>query len=167
MKYLYCPWRQSYSDDKSASRQTSASEQECVFCAHFKSNDDKKFLILKRYQHNVVMLNAFPYNAGHLLIIPYAHVSDLDQLDTQARHEMIDLTNMCITLVRSTLNAQGVNLGMNLGSIAGAGIPSHIHMHVIPRYARDTNFLVTVSETKIISYDLIKTYEKLLQALPK
>lgn len=166
MKYLYCPWRQSYSDDQSAARQAQASQQECVFCTQLKATQDKKFFILKRYQYNVIMMNTFPYNAGHLLVIPFEHVSDLDQLSTQARHEMMDLTNMCIPLLRQTLQAQGINLGMNLGLIGGAGIPSHIHMHVIPRYARDTNFLVTVSDTKTISYDLIQTYEKLLPALP-
>lgn len=164
MKHLYCPWRQSYSDDQSASRQEGASQQECVFCAQLAAEQDEKFFILKRGQHNVIMMNTFPYNAGHLLVIPYAHVSDLEQLTVQARQEMMELTTMCIPLLRQTLKAEGINLGMNLGSIGGAGIPSHIHMHVVPRYARDTNFLVTVSDTKAISYDLIHLYEKLQKA---
>jgi len=165
MKHLYCPWRQSYSDDQSAARQEGASEQECVFCTQLNAHCDEKYLILKRYQHNAIIMNIFPYNAGHLLVIPYAHVCDLNQLDPQARQEMMELTNTCTTLLRQTLSAEGANLGMNLGSIGGAGIPSHIHMHVVPRYARDTNFLVTIADTKAISYDLIQTYEKLKKAL--
>lgn len=161
MKNLYCPWRQSYSDDTSTKRQPEASAQECVFCTQFSADQDVQHFILKRYTHNVVMLNKYPYNAGHLLIVPFNHVSDLDQLSAPARQELMELTNQYILLLRDTLQAQGINLGMNLGYIGGAGIPCHIHMHVIPRYARDTNFLATVAQTKVISYDLHAIFEKL------
>lgn len=165
MKQLYCPWRESYSDDHSKGRQAEANKQECTFCTQFASDKDNEHFILKRYQHNVVILNRFPYNAGHLLIIPYDHVSDLDMLSSETRQEMMELTNQCIILLRAALKAEGINLGMNLGTIGGAGIPSHIHMHVIPRYARDTNFLVTVADTKQISYDLPGVFEKLKKLL--
>jgi len=164
MKNLYCPWRQSYSDDTSATRQQKASAQECVFCIQFALNQDKQHFILKRYAHNVVILNKYPYNAGHLLVIPLNHVSDLDQLSTAARQELMELTNQCTVLLRNQLQAQGINVGMNLGHIGGAGIPSHIHMHVIPRYDRDTNFLATVAQTKVISYDLHKIFATLKSA---
>lgn len=161
MKQLYCPWREKYSNDTSKIRQPDATETECVFCKQFKENNDAQNFILKRYKHNVIILNKFPYNAGHLMVIPLTHTSDIDQLSPEERAELIELTSRASTILRETLHAQGMNIGMNLGTRGGAGIPSHIHMHVIPRYDRDTNFLATVSGTKAISHDLHEIYEKL------
>lgn len=161
MKQLYCPWREKYSNDTSKIRQPDANEHDCVFCKQFKEDNDEQYFILKRYKHNVIILNKFPYNAGHLMIIPFTHTSDIDQLSPEERTEMIELTSKASTILRETLHAQGINIGMNLGTWGGAGIPSHIHMHVIPRYDRDTNFLATIADTKAISYDLQEIYKKL------
>lgn len=161
MKQLYCPWRKKYSDDSSKIRQPDATETECIFCKQFKENNDKENFILKKYRHNVIILNKYPYNPGHLMVIPLLHTSDIDQLSPQDRAELIELTSKSSTILREALHAQGMNIGMNLGTWGGAGIPSHIHMHVIPRFDRDTNFLTTVSGTKAISYDLHEIYERL------
>ena len=161
MKHLYCPWRSSYSTDKSRIKQEDANEDECVFCDHIQSDQDEQNLVVKRYDHNLIILNKFPYNAGHLLVIPYDHVSDLTQLSEDARHEMMELTTKATTILREILSAQGINVGMNLGKAGGAGIPSHVHMHVLPRYTGDTNFIATLAETKNISFDLKELYNKL------
>ena len=110
------------------------------------------------------MLNRFPYNAGHLLILPYKHVADLNDLPAEAQHELIELTAKSIDVLKKELGAQGINIGMNLGKIGGAGIPAHIHQHVLPRWQGDTNFLPILTETKAISFDLREIYNKLKEA---
>ncbi len=161
MKQLYCPWRQAYAQDKGRSKQTNTTQDECVFCSHIKDTNDDQNFILKRYKHNIVVLNTYPYNAGHLMIIPLEHVSDLDQLSPEARSELMELINKSITIMREKLNAQGINMGMNLGTVGGAGIPSHIHMHVVPRFQGDTNFMATIGQTRHISFDLKEIYNQL------
>lgn len=161
MKQLYCPWREHYSADDGRSKQPDATKDECVFCAQFQSSEDDNHLIIKRYDHCVVMLNKYPYNAGHLLILPIEHCSDLELLSTATRNELMELTSKAVRIVREQIGAQGANIGLNVGKIAGAGIPSHLHMHVVPRYAGDTNFMVIIGETKTVSFDLKKMLEKL------
>jgi ATP adenylyltransferase len=109
----------------------------------------------------VVMLNRFPYNAGHLLILPYAHKAGLNELSKEDRQELTELTNASIEIVKRELTCDGVNIGANLGKAAGAGIPSHLHMHILPRFLGDTNFLPTLADTKQISFDLGKIYTRL------
>ena len=161
MKQLYCPWREHYSADDSRSKQEDATSDECVFCKQFQNKNDNENLIIKRYDHCVVMLNKYPYNAGHILILPKEHCSDLSQLSTLTRNELMELTAKSVDVLREHGAAQGANIGLNIGKIAGAGIPSHLHMHVVPRYAGDTNFMVTIAETKNISFDLLKMLKKL------
>lgn len=161
MKQLYCPWREQYSKDDGRSKQHNATEDECVFCAQFNNTNDDENLIIKRFEHCVVMLNKYPYNAGHILILPKIHVSDLSLLTPEARTELMELTSKAVTVTRNHINAQGANIGLNIGKIAGAGIPSHLHMHVVPRYNGDTNFMVTIAETKNISFDLIEMLKRL------
>ncbi len=161
MKHLYCPWRQNYSQDKGRSKQPDTTQDECVFCTHMQATNDEQSFILKRASHNIVVLNTYPYNAGHLMIIPLEHVSDLDQLSPEARSEMMELINKSIVILRQELQSQGINVGMNLGAIGGAGIPSHIHMHVVPRYQGDTNFMATIADTRHVSFDLKEIYSQL------
>lgn len=161
MKQLYCPWREDYSKDDSHSKQQHATEQECVFCNQFNNSNDNENLIIKRFEHCIVMLNKYPYNAGHILILPKEHVSDLSLLSSAARAELMELTTLAVTVTREQINAQGANIGLNIGKIAGAGIPSHLHMHMVPRYNGDTNFMVTIAETKNISFDLIEMLKRL------
>jgi ATP adenylyltransferase len=161
MKQLYCPWRSAYSEDDSRSKQSDATQDECVFCQQFNQTNDDNNLIIKRFEHNIVMLNKFPYNAGHILILPKNHVSDLDNMSSEARNEMMELIHQGTNILRKAVHAQGVNIGMNVGKIAGGGIPSHLHMHIVPRYAGDTNFLTTIGQTKNISFDLQEILKKL------
>ena len=130
------------------SKQTDTTQNECVFCKQFNQKDDTNNLIIKRFDHNIVMLNKFPYNAGHLLILPKEHISDLSNMSVEARAEMMELLQKGIGVLREVIQAQGANIGMNVGKIAGAGIPSHLHMHIVPRYAGDTNFMATIAQTK-------------------
>jgi ATP adenylyltransferase len=161
MKQLYCPWREQYSADDGRSKQQDTSTEECVFCAQFRDKHDDDNFIIKRFDHCIMMLNKYPYNAGHLLIIPKEHCSDLSQLSTPTRNELMELTTKAVTVVREHIGAQGANIGLNIGKIAGAGIPSHLHMHVVPRYHGDTNFMVTIAETKTVSFDLANMLKKL------
>lgn len=161
MKHLYCPWREQYSLDESRSKEQGATSKECVFCIQFQQDKDAEHFIFKRYDHCIVMLNRYPYNVGHMLILPKEHCSDLSQLSTLTLHELIDITSKTVTILREHAGAQGANIGLNLGKIAGAGIPSHLHMHVVPRYSGDTNFMVTIAETKSISFDLPAMYNRL------
>lgn len=165
MKFLYAPWREDYSSaiDK-ASKQSDASQAACVFCKQLAENNDEKNLIIKRFHHNYVLLNKYPYNAGHILILPLEHHAELSELSLPARIELIELINSTIELMQTTLNPHGFNVGFNLGKEAGAGIPSHLHAHVLPRWQGDTNFLPTLADTKQISFDLHKIYERLKMA---
>ncbi len=167
MKHLYAPWRSEYTAEVSNGKTENAKRDECVFCSMIQKNNDEKHQIFGRFKHNIVMMNHFPYNAGHLLIIPFEHVSTLDQLPQEARIEMMELANASHKILKDVLGAQGINIGINIGKAAGAGIPAHIHMHVLPRFVGDTNFLPALAETKQISFDLNEMYQKLKPAFNK
>lgn len=166
MKLLYAPWRTHYTK-KATENKNSGSEKECIFCQHFSQDNDEEHYILKRFKHHAVLLNCYPYNAGHLLIIPFAHYAQLDALSQKAQHELIELISATSRIVQEQLNAPGVNIGINIGKAAGASIPAHIHWHVLPRWADDTNFLPALGHTKTISYDLDEIYRKLKPAVEK
>ena len=158
MDVLFSPWRYEYltSGEKSP-------ESFCVFCDLLAEDErtDAEKLIVHRACHNYIVLNKFPYISGHLLIVPFSHVSDLDRADKETTDELMDLTKRCQTVLRAAYNPQGFNLGMNLGKAAGAGVAGHIHLHIMPRWFGDTNFTTTVGETRVIPEDLTTTYRKL------
>lgn len=154
MKFLYVPWRSQYVKNK-------PKDDACVFCEKIASDDDANNFILGRYKHNAVFLNLFPYNAGHLMIIPYKHTNNLDELNKEEKSELIELVSQSIKILENHTKADGFNVGLNLGKAAGSGIPTHLHMHVLPRWEGDTNFLPTLSNTKTISFDLNKIYQDL------
>jgi ATP adenylyltransferase len=156
---LWSPWRYSYI--KSAATDSQVREDYCVFCEVQQTDDDKSRFILHRAQHNFIILNIYPYITGHLLIVPYAHVSDLDIAAKEITDEMMDLTKLAQKALREVYQPHGFNLGMNLGRAAGAGVASHIHQHIMPRWSGDANFVTTISETRVIPEDLEITYEKL------
>jgi ATP adenylyltransferase len=133
----------------------------CFFCEHLAENDDEKTHILHRGQTTFVTLNAFPYNSGHLMIAPNRHVGELHDLDDSERHELMDVTSKSIDVVREALEPDGFNVGMNLGKVAGAGVPGHLHVHVVPRWNGDTNFMPVVGETKVLPEMLASTDAKL------
>lgn len=134
----------------------------CIFCEAQKdpTNDEKNF-VLYRGSRNFVILNLYPYISGHMMVAPYAHIGELDAAGKEDSDEMMDLAKRCQTALREVYHPQGFNVGMNLGRAAGAGIADHIHMHIMPRWAGDTNFMTTVGGTRVLPEDLPTTYQKL------
>jgi len=164
MKLLYAPWRQKYAGSADETKSSTTSTDECIFCKHIQSSDDEQHGILKRFKHCVVMLNKFPYNAGHVLILPTEHKATLDKLSQEVRAELMEATSLSDKIITKALGAEGMNIGMNIGKAAGAGIPSHLHIHLLPRWQGDTNFMPTVGQTKVISFDMNDIYKKLKNA---
>lgn len=167
MKKMYCPWRSEYTSDTGRSKDETATEAECTFCERIKQDNDEENYILLRGKHNVIFVNRYPYNAGHILIMPYEHVAQLNQLSPEARQELMELLSKSELIMKNILSAHGINIGLNLGKAAGAGIPSHVHFHVLPRWTGDTNFLPTIADTKQVSFDLNDLYKKLKKAFEK
>lgn len=122
----------------------------CVFCTKFSETNDDHNLIVKRYKHCIAILNAYPYNTGHMLILPSVHKANLSDLSPEVRAEMMEITTICVEAVKKGLKAEGANVGINLGSVSGGGVPSHLHIHIVPRWPGDTNFLATIGETKTV-----------------
>jgi len=155
---LWTPWRMAYIlSDKD--------EQECVFCAKLAQKRDAENYVLWRGTHCAIVLNLYPYNNGHLMIIPYAHASSLEDLPVKARSEMMLSIIKCLKLLRRAMQPQGFNIGINIGKAAGAGIESHVHIHIVPRWEGDTNFMPVLAETRVIPEWLDDTYTKLKAAL--
>lgn len=160
MDRLWAPWRSEYI---ACSGTADADPQSCIFCKlHSDTTKDEASFVLHRASHNFVVLNLYPYISGHLLIIPYDHISELDAAPKETTDELMDLTKRSQTALRETYQPVGFNIGMNLGRSAGAGVADHIHVHVVPRWIGDTNFMTTTGETRVISEDLTTTYQKLL-----
>ena len=154
MDYLWTPWRYSYvaSVDKKTG---------CVFCDLPQMGDDAKALIVHRAEFNFIILNAFPYTSGHVMIVPYDHVDRLNRLPEAATTEMMLLARRLEQILFEIYEPDGMNLGMNIGRAAGAGIAEHIHMHALPRWVGDTNFMTTVGETRMLPESLEETYQRL------
>ncbi len=164
MDRLWTPWRYQYitgeSGEKSGDDQSSNS---CIFCTLPRQDpaQDERNYILHRARHNFVVLNLYPYTSGHLLIIPYEHTSELDSVSKAATDELMDLAKRAQTILREAYRPAGFNLGMNLGRAAGAGVAAHVHLHLMPRWTGDANFMSTVGETRVLPEDLPTTYKKL------
>lgn len=158
MDHLWSPWRYGYV--ASASR-----SEECIFCTASAAADDKANRVLLRAERNFVLLNAFPYTSGHLMIAPYAHVATLEEADAASLQEMILLAQRMETALRKVYRPDGLNLGFNIGRSAGAGIAGHIHMHVLPRWTGDVNFMTAIGDTRVLPEDLNTTYDRLSAAL--
>lgn len=157
MRNLWAPWRMKYILEEKP--------EGCIFCDKPKENKDKKNYILFRGKTCFVMLNTFPYNNGHLMVAPFKHSADLETLKKEELLELVQTLKKSLKLLNKALSPDGFNIGINLGKVAGAGVEDHIHIHVVPRWAGDTNFMPVISETKVISESLDKTYENLTRAL--
>ena len=158
MERLWSPWRSKYI---AASGGASASDT-CVFCEMTSQpQSDESNLVVYRSAKAFIVLNLYPYISGHLLVVPYEHIPDLDAAPKEVTDELMDLTKRSQTALRQAYRPEGFNIGMNLGHAAGAGIVDHIHIHVMPRWAGDTNFMTTVGDTRVIPEDLTETYQKL------
>lgn len=135
--------------------------ERCFLCAHGASSDDASAHVVHRGEHSFVVLNAYPYNTGHVMVAPYAHVGDLISLPEVARTELMDLITRSTAVIKDAMGAQGFNVGINQGIAAGAGVPGHLHVHVVPRWGGDTNFMPVVGQTKVLPEMLADTYAKL------
>jgi ATP adenylyltransferase len=158
MDHLWTPWRYAYVSKGVAM-------PECLFCAKAGASHDRENYVVLRAEHNFIMLNAFPYSSGHVMIAPYAHVATLEQAEPATRDEMMRLTTHCETVLRALYKPDGINLGMNIGACAGAGVAGHIHMHVLPRWCGDASFMSTIAETRVLPEELGVTWERLKTAL--
>jgi ATP adenylyltransferase len=156
--YLWSPWRYQY---LTAAK---TSPEACIFCAMAAAHRDEENLIVFRGNLNFVVLNRFPYTSGHLMIVPYAHASTLSEISPETAEEMIRLTRSSERHLRSVYRPDGLNFGMNIGESAGAGIAGHIHMHALPRWRGDANFMTTIGETRVLPEDLNVTWRKLRDA---
>ena len=157
MDYLWTPWRYQYISG--ADRAVG-----CIFCQKARENKDEENLVVFRGKRNFALLNLYPYTTGHLMVAPYEHVARLEDAAPETASDMILIARMAEKHLRAIYSPEGLNLGMNIGKSAGAGIADHIHMHVLPRWTADANFMTTVGETRIIPEDLALTYQKLSRA---
>ena len=160
MDYLWTPWRYAFVSDANKN-------SGCIFCDLPNLGDDAKARIVYRGEHCFVILNTYPYTSGHVMVVPYAHLDELQKLPTPAAHEMIELSKKMENTLRGLYKPDGVNLGMNIGKAAGAGIAGHIHMHVLPRWVADANFISVVGETRILPEVLEVTYQRIKVALER
>ncbi|MCK9557402.1 MAG: HIT domain-containing protein [Candidatus Cloacimonetes bacterium] len=158
-KYLYSPWRLDYI--------LGEKPEDCVMCRAKDTEHDEENLILYRGRYCYVMLNCYPYNNGHLMIVPYLHVSNINDLDTETWHEACDLVCICETAYREAYNPDGINIGINLGTAAGAGIAEHLHIHMVPRWNGDSNFMTVVSGERVIPEAFEISYERLCSRIRK
>jgi ATP adenylyltransferase len=157
MKRLFSPWRSQYIQtfsDKKHSRK-------CLFCGMVKQTADAENLIITRGTFCFAVMNKYPYNSGHLMVVPYRHTSQFAKLTGKEHQEIMSLTAKCIAALEHISKPQGFNFGANLGKVAGAGIDKHIHFHIVPRWNGDTNFMPVVAETKMISEDIRRTWKLL------
>ncbi len=157
MKQLWAPWRIEYilGTDK---------EDGCFLCRAFKEREKPESLVVHVEKSSFVVLNRYPYNPGHLMVVPKKHVSELSDLTVDERCELMELLNHSIEVLKKELNPQGFNVGINLGRCAGAGLETHVHIHIVPRWAGDTNFMPVLADVKVIPEHIMATYEKLKKA---
>jgi ATP adenylyltransferase len=165
MDYVFTPWRYAYIT-------TAERAPSCIFCDRAPSPDanrqnDEPNLVLYRGRHCFVIVNAFPYTSGHVMVVPYQHLDRLDRLPSEAATEMMALAQRLESVLRDLYRPDGINLGMNIGKAAGAGVAGHIHMHILPRWVADANFMSVIGETRVLPETTDVTARRLRQALGK
>jgi len=161
MKTLWAPWRMKFVKSIKKNRKN----KKCILCNKVKELNDKKNYVLYRGKKSFIILNLYPYSNGHLMVAPNRHIAELDKLSSEEIIELMDLVNLSIKLLKKTHNPDGFNIGINYGKAAGAGIDKHIHIHIVPRWFGDVNFMPVISDTKIIPESLDSTYQKLKKEL--
>ena len=156
MDRLWAPWRKLYVSQKKKSRRS------CIFCVGTKKKtSDKKRYVLKRSAYSFSILNLYPYNNAHVMVAPYRHVKSLELLNDKEILDMMNLVNYTTKKIKKIFKPTGYNIGMNIGKVAGAGFPSHVHVHIVPRWQGDTNFMPVISKTKVIPYSLKEMWKLL------
>lgn len=164
MEILWSPWRSRYIE----SFKDENSENTCFVCDAIKKVDEEnERLVVYRSNHTIVIMNKFPYNAGHLLVCPLKHIPTLDFLDDNELLDLIQIVRKSISVLEKIMKPQGFNVGINIGRVAGAGLPEHIHFHVIPRWNGDTSFISVISDTKVISQSMEEIRGKLVELFQK
>ena len=159
MKQLWAPWRMAY-----IAGEENSPEEGCIFCIREIRAEDRKRRVLRRGEHSFVIMNKYPYSNGHLLIAPYRHIADLNDLTENEALEMHRLLVLCRNVLQEKVSPHGFNVGMNLGRESGAGVADHLHMHIVPRWSGDTNFMPVFSDVRVIPQHIEATYELLAQA---
>ena len=157
MKIIWAPWRIKYILGNKG--------KECIFCRAVKSKDDKNNYVLYRSSKTFVVLNKFPYNNGHIMIAPYKHCADFECLNSEELLDMGEIQKKFTAMIKQVMNPNGFNIGMNVGKSAGAGVADHIHIHIVPRWDGDTNFMPLIGKTKILPESLDSVYDKFKKAL--
>ncbi len=163
MERLWSPWRSKYIE--SFSKKENGKENVCVFCEKLSEQDDEKNLIISRSALSAIIMNIYPYNSGHLMIVPFSHKSSFEDLTEEEGADVMRQSRVAIKLLRLTSHPEGFNFGANLGRVSGAGIYEHVHFHVVPRWNGDTNFMPVLADAKVISEGLEVTFKKLTEAL--
>ena len=146
---------------------TTEKEEGCVFCNAQAKEDSAANLIAFRGERAFVILNLYPYTSGHLMVVPFEHIATLEELDPATRAEMMELTSQCMTVLRKIYHPQAFNMGANIGEAAGAGVPGHVHIHIVPRWGGDTNFMSTLGETRVLPESIEDTYKRVREGFSK
>ncbi len=157
MKHLWSPWRMSYILDHK-------NEPGCFFCQALEQIDSPENLIIYRGKLSYVILNRYPYTSGHLMVVPFEHCATLEDLASSIRTEMMELISRCVEVLTAEYQAQGFNIGANLGGAAGAGVPQHLHFHIVPRWEGDTNYMSAIGNTRVVPEALEESYQRILIA---
>jgi ATP adenylyltransferase len=160
MERLWRPWRLAYVSDIESAR-----DDKCIFCTKPAGDDDRAELILHRGETAYIIMNLYPYNTGHVMVAPYRHVGAIEELTETEARELMDLTTLAVETIKEEMRPQGFNLGMNLGSAAGAGFAEHLHMHIVPRWHGDTNFMPVVGKSKVMPETVEGSYSRLSRTM--
>jgi ATP adenylyltransferase len=155
---LWAPWRLDYIKGPKP--------DECIFCAKPEEGDDRASHIVRRGEHCFAILNAFPYNNGHLMVSPYRHVASIEELDDASLLELMTMAQAGIAAMRTAYGPEGFNLGVNQGKVAGAGVEHHVHLHIVPRWGADTNFMPVIGDTRVLPQSLDDSYDAMTAAWP-
>lgn len=157
---LWAPWRSAYIESVTREK----THKQCLFCELQRRNDEEAHIVY-RGNRNYMVLNAYPYTTGHLMIVPYEHVATIEELDDKTILEMIKLTKLAIKALREEYKPDGFNIGINVGKAAGAGVEEHVHLHIVPRWIGDSNFMSIIANTRVLPEALSETYKKLRDKL--
>lgn len=161
MYRLWATWRKNYI------KSGFLKSENCIFCIGKDKTNDRESLILKRGVNNFIIMNLYPYNPGHLMVVPYRHLSDITKLNEKEFLEMKEMLDISVKVLKDNMNPEGFNIGFNIGKAAGAGIDDHLHLHIVPRWSGDTNFIPVLSETKVMSIDLFELYDEIVDYFNK
>lgn len=162
MKTLWAPWRMTYINEEAKER-----TGECLFCPRIRDDKDAENLIVHRAGLTIVFMNKYPYNGGHTLVMPVRHVAEMEDLEDREMLELFKVVSDCKRALQDVLKPHGYNIGINLGEVAGAGVPGHLHVHIVPRWNGDTNFMPVLGDTKVIPEHIQETRKKLAEAFER